>query len=190
MVLGQCMETLRANQCTLARSLAAGAGATEQVVVGWVGDLYRQLPPGGAEPGTPALSASDIHVSSPSVSSPNTNVNVNVNAQGSGEQLEPEAGADAHAQASLASRGYAKLPKNQVREEEKEALERAIEGYVPPEEYPKDSEAKERKNVSFVPVWLEDDVAHGHYDGYCKTSTCLFILLNTHIVDITYIHSN
>ena len=34
---------------------------------------------------------------------------------------------------------------------------------------PKDKE-QERKKLKYVPVWLDDKIAHGHYDGYCKQS--------------------
>lgn len=141
--------------------LAAGAGATEQIVVGWVGDLYRQLPPG--EPQTPALSAVDIGVASPGSEAVDANANTHT-------QMDPEAGADS----PPSTRGFAKLPAKNVTEPERAALEKAFGAYVPQEEYPKDQKDEEdRKNVSFVPVWLDDDIAHGHYDGYCKTSALL-----------------
>ncbi|KAJ7712566.1 trehalose-6-phosphate phosphatase [Mycena metata] len=50
-----------------------------------------------------------------------------------------------------------------VTEEERAKLEEALGTYQPAESDPDD----DRKTV-YVPVWLEDAVAHGHYDGYCK----------------------
>lgn len=147
--------------------LAAGTGATEQVVVGWVGDLYRQLPagvgPGSAsgEPGTPALSALDIHAASPTTSTDALNT-----------PMDPEAGGDNPPDA----RGFAKLSAKQVGDAERKALEDTIAAYTPPEDSTSANGEEERKKVSFVPVWLEDDVAHGHYDGYCKTSVYNILL--------------
>ena len=34
----------------------------------------------------------------------------------------------------------------------------------------REEEGAETKGTLLVPVWLDDKVAHGHYDGYCKTS--------------------
>ncbi|KAF8878174.1 hypothetical protein CPB84DRAFT_1817530 [Gymnopilus junonius] len=42
---------------------------------------------------------------------------------------------------------------------EREAFEEALKAYRPKE--------RDRK-TKYVPVWLDDKVAHGHYDGYCK----------------------
>jgi len=28
-----------------------------------------------------------------------------------------------------------------------------------------------KKKMHYVPVFLDDKIAHGHYEGYCKTST-------------------
>ncbi|KDQ58349.1 glycosyltransferase family 20 protein [Jaapia argillacea MUCL 33604] len=58
-----------------------------------------------------------------------------------------------------------KIPLNKLGEGEKKKLEEAIEGYKVKEDDPDDE-----KPLSLVPVWLEDGVAHGHYDGYCKTT--------------------
>ncbi|KAF9457584.1 trehalose 6-phosphate phosphatase [Collybia nuda] len=50
-----------------------------------------------------------------------------------------------------------------VSQEDRLALDEALSTYQPKESDPDD----ERKTV-YVPVWLDDRVAHGHYDGYCK----------------------
>ncbi|KAJ7185313.1 trehalose-6-phosphate phosphatase [Mycena filopes] len=63
----------------------------------------------------------------------------------------------------IASATQAQVPAASVSEEDRAALEAALKTYQPKESDPDD----DRKTV-YVPVWLEDAVAHGHYDGYCK----------------------
>lgn len=53
------------------------------------------------------------------------------------------------------------IPTNSLSSEDKNALETAIATY-------KDDFNKGA--ITYVPVWLDDAVAHGHYEGYCKTS--------------------
>ncbi|GLB42217.1 putative trehalose-phosphatase [Lyophyllum shimeji] len=43
------------------------------------------------------------------------------------------------------------------------ALDEALAAYQPKESDPDDD-----RKITYVPVWLDDKVAHGHYDGYCK----------------------
>ncbi|KAJ7635051.1 trehalose 6-phosphate phosphatase [Roridomyces roridus] len=50
-----------------------------------------------------------------------------------------------------------------VTESDRAALDEALETYQPKESDPDDD-----KKTIYVPVWLDDQVAHGHYDGYCK----------------------
>ena len=52
-----------------------------------------------------------------------------------------------------------KIPLSSVSDEDRETLTAAIE-----------SHKSEDGPSKYVPVWLDDLVAHGHYDGYCKTS--------------------
>ncbi|KAA1474504.1 glycosyltransferase family 20 protein [Dentipellis sp. KUC8613] len=56
------------------------------------------------------------------------------------------------------------IPSNALSDEDKAALEHEIAHYEPDD----DDSAKSR--TSYVPVWLEDGVAHGHYEGYCKNT--------------------
>ncbi|KAJ7512947.1 trehalose-6-phosphate phosphatase [Mycena galericulata] len=56
-----------------------------------------------------------------------------------------------------------RVPTETVTESDRVALEEALKTYQPKESDPDD----DRKTV-YVPVWLDDQVAHGHYDGYCK----------------------
>lgn len=62
-----------------------------------------------------------------------------------------------------------KIASDTVSPADKESLDRALAVYQPKESDPDDD-----KKTSYVPVWLDDKVAHGHYDGYCKQSVCLF----------------
>ncbi|KAI0041612.1 glycosyltransferase family 20 protein [Auriscalpium vulgare] len=55
-----------------------------------------------------------------------------------------------------------KIPASSVSEEDKAALEEKIAAYK--------GEDEEKGRTTYVPVWLDDKVAHGHYDGYCKTT--------------------
>jgi len=67
-----------------------------------------------------------------------------------------------------------KVPAKDISMEDKIAFEEALKSYTPKESDPDDD-----KRTTYVPVWLDDKVAHGHYDGYCKQSTsgCLVITL-------------
>lgn len=58
-----------------------------------------------------------------------------------------------------------KVPSNSVSQEDRDALEVSLATYTPREADPDDD-----KKTTYVPVWQDDKVAHGHYDGYCKTS--------------------
>ena len=60
-----------------------------------------------------------------------------------------------------------KIPIDTVTEKEREEFEAALKAYHPKESDPDDERDRKTK---YVPVWLEDKVAHGHYDGYCKQS--------------------
>lgn len=49
------------------------------------------------------------------------------------------------------------------------AFEGSLDNYIP------DTDDEHDTKIKYVPVWLDDKVAHGHYDGYCKQSTPLFL---------------
>ena len=57
-----------------------------------------------------------------------------------------------------------KVPVDSISAEDRASFQDAVNGYVPDSDDEQDSEAK------YVPVWLDDKVAHGHYDRYCKQS--------------------
>jgi hypothetical protein len=57
------------------------------------------------------------------------------------------------------------IPPDTISDPDRKKLDDALKNYQPKECDPDD----ERK-TTYVPVWLDDRVAHGHYDGYCKQS--------------------
>lgn len=63
------------------------------------------------------------------------------------------------------------VPCTQVTQADRNALDAELVGY----DEDGHGAAKEHK-TEYVPVWLDDKVAHGHYDGYCKMSASLFIV--------------
>lgn len=65
-----------------------------------------------------------------------------------------------------------RISEDDIADEDKAALEEALKSYQPKESDPDDD-----KKTSYVPVWLNDQVAHGHYDGYCKQSKSFHGLL-------------
>ena len=54
------------------------------------------------------------------------------------------------------------VPCPQVTQTDRNALDAELVGY--------DEDGHGAHKIEYVPVWLEDKVAHGHYDGYCKMS--------------------
>jgi trehalose 6-phosphate synthase/phosphatase len=58
-----------------------------------------------------------------------------------------------------------RVPTSSISQEDKDSLKDALAIYTPREADPDDD-----KKTHYVPVWQDDKVAHGHYDGYCKTS--------------------
>lgn len=56
-----------------------------------------------------------------------------------------------------------KVSANEIAVEDRIAFEEALKTYTPKESDPDDDQ-----KTTYVPVWLDDKVAHGHYDGYCK----------------------
>ncbi|KAF8137714.1 glycosyltransferase family 20 protein [Boletus edulis] len=61
------------------------------------------------------------------------------------------------------SDGEQRIPSHLVSQADREALETELVGYD------EDGQGNKGK-LECVPVWLEDKVAHGHYEGYCKTT--------------------
>ena len=67
------------------------------------------------------------------------------------------------------------IPSDGISQKERGEFEAALKDYHPKESDPDDERDRKTK---YVPVWLDDKVAHGHYDGYCKQSTCLHFLFS------------
>ena len=57
-----------------------------------------------------------------------------------------------------------KVPSTSLSEQDKVSLEEAISNF---------KSEDEDTRTSYVPLFLDDKVAHGHYDGYCKQSETL-----------------
>lgn len=55
------------------------------------------------------------------------------------------------------------VPTSSVGDSERESLQDALNVYQPKESDPDDD-----KKTVYVPVWLDDDIARGHYEGYSK----------------------
>jgi trehalose 6-phosphate synthase/phosphatase len=72
------------------------------------------------------------------------------------------------------------VPTNSVPDEDRSALEEALSTWQPREADPDDD-----KKTKYVPVWMDDKVAHGHYDGYSKQSVYILVGL-FHSTDICF----
>ena len=59
------------------------------------------------------------------------------------------------------------IPSTTLSEEDKSTLEEEIANFK--------SEYEDTKTTKYVPVLLDDKVAHCHYDGYCKQSEILIV---------------
>ena len=55
-----------------------------------------------------------------------------------------------------------------ISEEDRLALENSLQTYHPQEADPDDDD---ESKTTYVPVWVDEKAAHGHYEGYCKEST-------------------
>ena len=65
------------------------------------------------------------------------------------------------------------IPPDTISAQDRESLEDALKTYQP-----KESDPDDERRTTYVPVWLDDRVAHGHYDGYCKQSLSLPLFHN------------
>ena len=87
--------------------------------------------------------------------------------QASSEAVPPLA---ATAASGPADPPTSKVPVSQLSEGDRKELETILE------EYRSRDEPQDGKKIHYVPVWLDDKDAHGHYDGYCKQSEYTFVL--------------
>lgn len=86
--------------------------------------------------------------------------------------LPSEGAASAEEDEASAGSAENRIPSHLVSQADKEALETELVGYD------EDGQGIEgnKGRLTYVPIWMEDKVAHGHYDGYCKTSAFFFLL--------------
>ncbi|KZT69086.1 glycosyltransferase family 20 protein [Daedalea quercina L-15889] len=70
-----------------------------------------------------------------------------------------------------------KVPVKDIAEEDRQTLERLLAKYRSRE----DVEIEGGKQIAYVPVWLDDTEAHGHYEGYCKQSESSVVISIVHI---------
>jgi trehalose 6-phosphate synthase/phosphatase len=62
--------------------------------------------------------------------------------------------------------GADKVPAGGISQADKAAFQDALDAYkIDPED-----DRSEKRAKYYLPVWLNDKVAHGHHDGYCKQS--------------------
>jgi trehalose 6-phosphate synthase/phosphatase len=80
-----------------------------------------------------------------------------------GDILTPGAAANA----STTNTSADKILTTNVSSEERAELEVLLKDFQPKESDPDDEKFQKG---TYVPVWLDDKIAHGHYDGYCKQS--------------------
>ncbi|KAG1763711.1 glycosyltransferase family 20 protein [Suillus occidentalis] len=57
-----------------------------------------------------------------------------------------------------------RIPSARISQEDKDALDVELAQYTDKNGL----EPESSKPITYLPLWMEDNVAHGHYDGYCK----------------------
>ncbi|KAK7047301.1 hypothetical protein VNI00_006532 [Paramarasmius palmivorus] len=81
----------------------------------------------------------------------------------------PSATQSSPSSSKTASLPSSTIPAATISESEKKELDDALKEYTPKESHPDpDDDKTGRKELGYVPVWMDDKIAHGHYDGYCK----------------------
>lgn len=88
-----------------------------------------------------------------------------------------EGAASAEENGESAGSGEQPIPSHLVGRADREALEAELVGYD--EDGQGQGIEGGKGKLEYVPVWLEDTVAHGHYEGYCKTSECFLPLISS-----------
>lgn len=134
----------------------------EQVIVGWTGDLYAPAPAPATPTSPPAIVPSgadkDAGQPGPDYSAQTTGV------------LPPPAILPAE---SVGEADRAALAEQVYKYEDDAGLGAEGSAYDVGEN---EEKVEGAKPIRLVPVWLDDQVAHGHYEGYCKTSELCFLL--------------
>ena len=85
--------------------------------------------------------------------------------------LPSEGAASAEQNGGSTANSEQPIPSHLVSQADREALETELAGY--------DEDGQGQGKLEYVPVWLEDGVAHGHYEGYCKTSECVLCWISS-----------
>ena len=81
-----------------------------------------------------------------------------------------------HTPPSPGEKDKTRVPLKDTTEEERKELERELTRWKMAAADGSEDDG-DSKGTSLVPVWLDDKVAHAHYDGYCKTSCVTHTLL-------------
>lgn len=95
----------------------------------------------------------------------------------------PTSGKGSKATLSSGTRGP--VPSSSLTDEDKAILEGEIANYRSPH----DKEIT-GKGMSYVPVFLDDKIAHGHYEGYCKTSAFIPSILGNENLNASFLSSS
>ncbi|KAG1748389.1 trehalose 6-phosphate phosphatase [Suillus paluster] len=64
-----------------------------------------------------------------------------------------------------------RIPASRISQEDKDALNVELANYTDKNGFiPSSADKRDEigKPITYLPLWMEDNVAHGHYDGYCK----------------------
>ncbi|CAL1698983.1 unnamed protein product [Somion occarium] len=124
------------------------AATHEQLIIGWTGDVAStvpiELPPVSSRTDVPEHPDHSPHLHHRTVSS--------IASIATAQDDEEETGAGK------------KVPLASISEQDRKSLEETLKDY--PEKIRGRKEGE--KDTAYVPVWIDDKVAHGHYDGYCK----------------------
>ena len=89
--------------------------------------------------------------------------------------LPSEGAASAEANGEVTGDPENCIPSHLVSRADRVALEAELVGYD--EDGQGQGIEGNKGKLEYVPVWLEDKVAHGHYEGYCKTSEYSFFVI-------------
>ena len=82
--------------------------------------------------------------------------------------------------------GVDKIPFDTISQQERIDFESALKEYEP---RAPDADDEKDQMTKYIPVWLDDKVAHGHYDGYCKQSP-YFQPLPLSKLSLTHLHDS
>ena len=78
-----------------------------------------------------------------------------------------------HAPPMAGEKDKSRIPLKDIIPAERTELENELDRYKLAAADGTEDDSGESKGTQLIPVWLDDKTAHGHYDGYCKTS-CVF----------------